>query len=112
MAVRAAAEIQGRSLAPVLRGESSGHRDDLFTEYHDFNLSGDRMFSLRDARYRYVHYQDREYGELYDYETDPDALFNRWHHPDYQGVQRALRDRLLNRLMRNLQRPATRAAKW
>ena len=106
------AEIQGRSLVPVLRGESARHRDDVFAEYHDFNVSGERMFSLRDSRYRYVHYQDREYGELYDYQTDPGALFNRWDHPDYRGVRATMRDKLLNRVLRNLERADTREAKW
>jgi hypothetical protein len=95
-----------------MRGESSRHREDVFTEYRDFNVSGDRVFSIRDDRYRSVHYQDREYGELHDYQTDPSALFNRWDHPDCQGMKRTLRDRLLNRLLRDLQPPDTREAKW
>jgi len=57
-------------------------------------------------------YRDRPYGELYDYQTDPDSLHNRWAHPDYREVRERLTARLTNRLMANLERPDTREDWW
>lgn len=104
--------VQGLSLAPLLAGKTDTHREDVYSEYHDHNQSGDVMFSVATDRYRYVHYQNRLYGELYDFESDPNALYNRWDNPSYASVKSSMRDRLLNRLMANLERPDTRESKW
>ena len=104
--------VQGRSCAPLLRGARDTHRPDVYAEHHDHHQCGDRMFQLRTARHRLVHYADRPYGELYDLEQDPDALHNRWADPAYATVKHELRLALLNRLMANQERPDTRLANW
>jgi len=110
--IPAPATCQGRSMARLLRGEAADHRRDVYTEFHDHNQSGDVMFSIRTDRYRLVHYRDRPYGELYDYQTDPDSLYNRWNDPAYAGAKQQLEMQLLDRLMGNLQRPDTRRDLW
>lgn len=110
--IAAPVACQGQSMASLLRGTTAKHRPDVYAEYHDHNQSGDVMFSIRTDRYRLVHYQNRPYGELYDYDTDPDSLYNRWNDPAYADITQRLEVQLLNRLMSNLQRPDTRTAKW
>jgi len=110
--VDAPATAQGRSCLPLLRGESDEHREDVFSEYHDHNLSGDRMFSLRTRRHRITRYQDRPYGELFDLEEDPDALQNLWDRADCSQLKRDMSERLMNRIMANIARPDIREALW
>lgn len=110
--VKTPAQVQGRSRLGLLQGAEDGAREDVFTEYHDHNESGDRLFGLRTTKWRITCYQDRPYGELYDIEADPDQLHNLWDDPDREGAKRQLQLRLMNRLMANAARPDTRKALW
>lgn len=89
---------QGRSLVPLLRGESvADWRQDVVATYHgaQFGLYEQRM--LRDRRHKYV-WNPTDVDELYDLERDPWELDNRIADPAYQDVLRDLRLRLLARL--------------
>ncbi|OGV67209.1 MAG: hypothetical protein A3K19_26195 [Lentisphaerae bacterium RIFOXYB12_FULL_65_16] len=110
--IAAPPQVQGRSCLGLLEGRTCEHRTDAYTEYQAHVGCTEQMFSLRDERYRIVVYRDRPYGELYDYQTDPDSLHNRWAHPDYREVRERLTARLTNRLMANLERPDTREDWW
>lgn len=82
--------VHGRSLAPVLRGESQEHREACFIEL----LSGWRpdlnLRTVRTARWKLTLYAGQPYGELYDLEEDPHEFANLWSDP----ARRALRDEL------------------
>ncbi len=45
--------------------------------------------------WKFVHYQGKDFGELYDRRHDPCELRNQWAEPDRQPLVRELRDRLL-----------------
>jgi uncharacterized sulfatase len=105
-------EVQGRSCLDLLAGRTERHRDDVFTEYHDHDLSGERMFGLRMEEWRITCYQDRPYGELYDLRADPQQTLNLWDRAAHEEVRRAMQLRLLNRLMSHCARPDRRVARW
>ena len=82
---RPGAQIQGRSLVPLLAGERSGWRKSFLIEYWAENalpwLVGMSYKAVRTDRYKLIHWVNRgraaELDELYDLEKDPFELRNR-----------------------------------
>jgi len=92
------ADMQGRSLLPLLRGEDPGDwRDALY--YHYFEFPGvhavARHDGVRTERYKLIDFYQLDEQELYDLERDPDELRNVWGDPDYAEVREGLQERLL-----------------
>lgn len=110
--VPAGSTHQGRSFDAALRGTAATHRTDVFCEYHDHTVSGDRMFTLRDERCRITIYQGRRYGELFDLDGDPNALHNLWDDPSHAKLRQIMMDRLLQRIMANSEYADTREDLW
>ena len=83
--------MQGCSLLPMLRGESSPdhHRDFVRCEYYDALDEPDGSFATmyRDERYKLVVYHGHDLGELYDLEEDPEEFENMWDEPEAQPVK-------------------------
>jgi N-acetylglucosamine-6-sulfatase len=84
--------MQGRSLAPLLKGGSASGRNSFLIEYYS-----DRVFprvlqmgykAVRNRRWKYIHYLElKGMDELYDLKTDPYEMKNLIHHP---GAAKAL----------------------
>ena len=51
-----------------------------------------RLF--RDDRWKLVHFLDEPWGQLFDLETDPTEVVNRWDDPEAAGAKQALLDEL------------------
>ena len=82
--------MTGRSLLPILRGESTApHRDFVRCEYYDALDAPDGTFATmyRDERYKLVLYHGHDLGELYDLEEDPDEFENMWDEPQAQPLK-------------------------
>ena len=62
------AGIDGRSLAPVWRGEEREQRDHLFTAF------GDVMRAVRDDRWKLIRYPQINRSQLFDLQADPHEL--------------------------------------
>jgi N-acetylglucosamine-6-sulfatase len=85
-------DMQGRSLAPLLKGEKVKWRDSFLIECYS-----DRVFprmermgykAARNGRWKYIHYLELEgMDELYDLKTDPYEMKNLINHP---GAKKAL----------------------
>lgn len=113
--------VQGRSFAPVLRGEADAHREHIFLEHGDpgqplqpgdlskaeyeelasntghhlcETISRGRVKAVRTERYKYS-FTPGEVDELYDLEADPEELTNLAADPEYATVVRECRDALL-----------------
>jgi N-acetylglucosamine-6-sulfatase len=92
--------IQGRSLVPLLRGESRGWRDALLVEFYTYEnpmpwLVDMDYRAVRTERHKYVHWmQHPDLDELYDLAADPYEMRNLVHDPAMAGVRRELRTRL------------------
>lgn len=92
------AEIQGRSLVPLLKGENPPWRDSLY--YHYYDGPGEhgvaKHYGIRTERYKLIHYYAKEDDtwELFDLEKDPQELKSVYGHPPYAKVERELKTRL------------------
>ena len=103
------AGVQGRSMAPLLRGEAgaTGRNSVLVQERESPELlareidpAGFQIKTLRTAAWKLIHYPERPYGELYDLANDPDEFDNLWADAGYQEKRREMEGLLLDRLCR------------
>jgi len=96
---RPGAQIQGRSLLPLLAGKRSGWRKSFLIEYWAESalpwLVGMSYKAVRTERHKLIHWVNRgragEFDELYDLEQDPFELRNRIASRGYAGVRDSLR---------------------
>jgi N-acetylglucosamine-6-sulfatase len=101
---RAGAQVQGRSLLPLLAGKRTGWRTSVLIEYWAENampwLVGMTYKAVRTDRHKYIRWVNRsrngELDELYDLDKDPYEIVNVIRRPAY----RAVRDRLRRELQR------------
>ncbi len=92
------AGIQGRSLAPMLNGNTGIGYDFALTEQN----SGDWGFNiktLRSEEWRLTYYPGKSYGELYDLRKDSEEYENLWSLGEYQEVRERLIRKLLDKLI-------------
>jgi arylsulfatase A-like enzyme len=70
------AEMQGRSLVPLLRGQRvDDWRDAIYYQYYEHGGHGvPRHYGVRTERYKLIHYPTTGEWELFDLQTDPDEL--------------------------------------
>jgi N-acetylglucosamine-6-sulfatase len=89
------AAMQGRSFAPLLRGDSGPWRDDIFYEYFaDFPYQVPPSQAVRTDRWLYVEYDRGLPPELYDTAADPRQLVDLANDPAYSEVRQQLSARL------------------
>jgi arylsulfatase A-like enzyme len=95
--VRPGLPQDGRSLVPLLHGESPRWRDEFLEEYMGESTLSDAgpppFQAVRTKHWMYVEYLNG-WRELYDLEHDPYELANREHDPRYATVRRHLVKRL------------------
>lgn len=121
--------MEGRSFAPLLRGETDKHRDAVIVERITVlgapttrllttkegaeTPNGDggirrpshdgpvelRVKMLVTDRWKLLHHGGEPHGELYDVANDPDNFNNLWDDPEYADVRRDLTERLLAELI-------------
>ncbi len=93
--IRAPEGMDGRSLVPVLSGRSQRHRDVVFA-----HICG-ASHMCRDERYKFaLHWRVRDRDELYDLQEDPGELRNLALEPEYQGLVKKMRQRIVQWLER------------
>jgi len=103
---RPGAQIQGRSLLPLLAGKRAGWRKSFLIEYWAENampwLVGMTYKAVRTNRHKYIHWVNRgvagELDELYDLDRDPYEVKNLNRSRAYSDTRARLR-RELRRLM-------------
>jgi arylsulfatase A-like enzyme len=89
--------FDGRSLLPLLRGESPGEwRRDVVCEFHGHHFPYPQRM-IRTERYKLV-VNPESVNELYDLFDDPHELRNRYRHPELAPVRRRLTHRLYDLL--------------
>mgnify|MGYP006281708793 CR=1 FL=1 len=85
---------QGRSMAPLLRGESvDDWREDVVVEFDGLNHGACTIRTLRHGRYKYGLNLVHE-DELYDLGEDPWETTNLINEPAFQEVAQEMRERL------------------
>jgi arylsulfatase A-like enzyme len=88
------AEMSARDLSPFWSAGEAGapRREFCF-------LDAQGIQGVRDARWKLVHYRDRDYGELYDLTADPYERRNLWNDAGAAQEKVRLRTVLLNHLL-------------
>jgi arylsulfatase A-like enzyme len=100
--------LEGRSLMPLLRGETPGDwRDAVFSEIDyafyaaretlGVGLSDARGYMLRTDRWKYVHFRGFP-PQLFDLENDPGEFHDLGRNPEFKAVRDDMHARLLDRL--------------
>lgn len=95
--VDAPANMQGKSLLPLFSGEETKFRDALYYHYYEYpGIHGvKRHYGIRTNRYKLIHfYYDIDEWELYDLQTDPDEMHNRFDDAQYSDVKEKLMNQL------------------
>jgi hypothetical protein len=82
----------------VLTGQDTNTDTTAMVE-DDQDYLGFRMRTLITERYRLTAYSGQPYGELFDFQEDPQEFYNRWDDPAYESVKDELRIRLLDKMM-------------
>ncbi len=91
------ADMQGRSLVPLLKGETPDDwRDAIYYHYYEYPSVHmvPRHYGVRTERYKLMHFYEFDEWEFYDLEKDPDELTNQYDNPDYADEIAATRKRL------------------
>jgi len=79
------ADMQGRSLVPLLRGEApEDWRDAIYYHYYAFPSVHmvARHYGVRTARHKLIHYYQFDEWELFDLEQDPEETTNLFGEPE------------------------------
>ncbi len=89
-------EMQGRSFAPLLSGESPPDwRESIYYHYYDHGLHGvPRHDGVRTERYKLIHFYTDDAWEFYDLEEDPQEVNNLYGNEDYEDTINKLREEL------------------
>ncbi len=83
--------LQGKSLFPLLKGETGEHRDHIFCEYYNSWTHSDAYATcLRTRTRKLVRYHTTDEGELYDLASDPGEFDNLWNSPAHADLQHEL----------------------
>ena len=90
------AELQGRSLVPLLRSQRPDNwRDAIYYQYYEHGAHGvPRHYGVRTERYKLIHYPTTGEWELFDLQTDPDELRSIYDDPAHADRVQQLKTRL------------------
>ncbi len=112
--VPAPAEMQGRSLLPLLRGQTPADwRKSFYYHYYEHFRAGNpgphnvaRHYGVVTDRYKLVHFYEpnMNYWELFDTKTDPHEMTSVYGKPEYAAAQKELEAELA-RLRKELKVP-------
>ncbi len=91
--------MPGRSILPLLKGDSVQWRDRIFYEYYweyDFPMTPN-IFGVRTNQYKYIRYQGIwDTNELYDIKNDPGETVNLIQDPKYATIVQQLANDLFD----------------
>ena len=92
------ADMQGRSIRPLLRGKTpKDWRTSMYYHYYEFPAVHmvKRHYGIVTREYKLVHfYYDVDEWELYDRRKDPLEMLNVYNDPVYAGVVEELKEKL------------------
>ena len=91
------AEMQGKSLVPLVKGTNTDWRDAIYYHYYEYPgpHSVKRHYGIRTDRYKLIHfYKDIDTWELFDLQTDPEEMDNLYGQTEYAELIAGLKGRL------------------
>jgi N-acetylglucosamine-6-sulfatase len=101
VSVPAAAQMDGRSFLPLLRGEKTNWRDHILYEYHwEWNFPATpTTFAIRTDRFKFIFYHGMwDHNGFYDLQTDPIERHNLINVPAYQEQIARMQQQLFDEL--------------
>jgi arylsulfatase A-like enzyme len=92
----APADLQGHSLAPLLRGESPEWRKSIYYHYYEYPSVHmvPRHNGVRTETHKLIHFFNFDQWELYDLKNDPDELTNLYNQPGNKTLIADLKQQL------------------
>ena len=100
-------DMQGRSLAPILKGQTPGDwRQTFYYHYYEFPGAHDvaRHYGVTNGEQKLIHYYQVGEWEMFDLTKDPNELKSVYGEPEYAGVRKRL-EAELDRLRKQYQLP-------
>lgn len=91
-------DMQGKSLVPLLKGETPADwRDSIYYHYHEFPSVHmvAKHNGVRTKRYKLIQFYQFGEWEFYDLEKDPDELQNEYNNPQYAKEVAKLKKQLI-----------------
>src|SRR5688572_12452888 len=91
------AEMQGRSLVPLFKGEkpTDWRKSFYYRYYHDPGHHNTRAhYGVRTETHKLIHYWKKNQWELFDLRNDPKELRNAYHDPNQKEVVVRLKEEL------------------
>jgi arylsulfatase len=107
--------MQGRSLMPLLTGQTTTHRDSVYIEYFDANALYDpppMCSSVRTVDFKLSFYNNLNTGELYDLKKDPGEFHNLWNDAHYKDRRAELTQLLVSRMIETVDPLPERLVTW
>jgi arylsulfatase A-like enzyme len=95
--VEAPDQMQGRSLEPLMKGETVGDwRDGIYYQYYEYPgpHSVRRHYGVRTDRYKLIHFYREGTWELFDLKKDPEELNSVYGDEQYADVQKRLKQKI------------------
>ncbi len=100
-------DMQGRSLVPLLKGESPDWRTSFYYHYYEFPgaHSVARHYGVTNGEHKLIHFYQKDEWELFDLKKDPNELKSVYGDSSYAEVEAKMK-RELQRLRKELKVPA------
>lgn len=88
--------MQGQSMAPILKGDTTAWRDSIYYHYYEYPgaHSVQKHEGVRTERYKLIHYYELDEWEMFDFKSDPNEMINLYGNPAYAGIQNELNQEL------------------
>jgi arylsulfatase A-like enzyme len=91
------ADMQGRSLVPILKGgQPERWRQAIYFHYYEYPAVHmvPRHYGVRDDRYKLMYFYERDEWELFDLQRDPDEMQSVYGQAGYAEVQQRMKETL------------------
>lgn len=105
----------GRSLAQLLAGQATTHRDSVYCEHFDSSSLYDpppMASCVRTERYKLAYYRTLGIGELYDLQEDPGEVHNLWASSNTKDIREGMTQKLLARMIDTVDPLPERKSTW
>ncbi|MEO6923474.1 MAG: sulfatase/phosphatase domain-containing protein, partial [Acidobacteriaceae bacterium] len=107
--------MQGKSLMPLLTGQTTKHRDSVYSEYLDANAlyaPPPMATMVRTEKYKLSAFSKPATGELYDLTKDPEEFTNLWDNVHYKDVKEEMLQTLAIRMIETTDPLPERVTPW
>jgi arylsulfatase A-like enzyme len=106
---------QGQSLTRLLTGQTTAHRDSVYSEHFDSSSLYDpppMAACIRTAGYKLAYFQNPACGELYDLKNDQGEVENLWASSAARGIRQELMEKLTERMIGTVDPLPERKTTW